>query len=128
MPPCCASRWRPYKGDLAVGVSIVNAVRSGAATPDRAEFYEFLGTHFWGFSRVKRPFDWDVNYDPGQLLENVSSYNDIDRMIEEETVKFIMGARSLDTYDDFVADLCRLGVNSLVDELTRQYRAAKGSP
>lgn len=115
-----------YKGDLAVGVSIVNAVRSGAATPDRAEFYEFLGTHFWDFSRVKRPFDWDVVYDPGQLLENVSAYNDIDRMIQEETVKFITGARSLDTYDGFVADLRRLGVDTLVAELTRQYRLAKG--
>ena len=115
-----------YKGDLAVGVSIVNAVRSGAATPDRAEFYEFLGTDFWDFSRVKRPFDWDVVYDPGQLLENVSAYNDIDRMIQEETVKFITGARSLDTYDGFVADLRRLGVDTLVAELTRQYRLAKG--
>ena len=115
-----------YKGDLAVGVSIVNAVRSGPATPDRAEFYEFLGTHFWDFSRVKRPFDWDVGYDPGQLLDNVSAHGDINRMIQEETVKFITGARSLDTYDDFVADLRRLGIDTLVAELTRQYRAAKG--
>ena len=47
-------------------------------------------------------------------------------MIQEETVKFITGARSLDTYDDFVADLRSLGIETLVAELTRQYRAAKG--
>ena len=113
-----------YDGQFGVGVAIVNAIKGGSPSPARDWMYDFLANDFWDFDRVKLPVDWDIIYDNTKILEAVDSYNDLNRMINEETVKFISGARPLAEYDDFVKDLYKLGLDKYIDELTRQYNEA----
>ena len=49
------------------------------------------------------PFDFDVAYDIAAIKDAVSAYDDIERMIDEETAKFISGTRPLNEWDDFTA-------------------------
>ena len=114
-----------FDTQFAVGIAIVNAIKGGSPSPERDWMYDFLANDFWDFDRVKLPMDWDVVYDNTQILDAVDSYNDLSRMINEETVKFITGARPVSEYDDFVSDLYKLGMDEYIAELTRQYNAQR---
>ena len=72
------------------------------------------------------PFDFDVAYDIAAIKDAVSAYDDIERMIDEETAKFIAGTRPLNEWDDFIASLKKIGVDRLYAEYTDQYQEIKG--
>ena len=112
-----------FDTQFSVGIAIVNAIKGGSPSPDRDWMYDFLANDYWDFDRVKLPVDWNTVYDNTEILDTVDGYNDLTRMIDEETVKFISGVRPLSEYDDFVPDLYKLGMNDLISELTRQYKA-----
>ena len=50
--------------------------------------------------------------------------SDLDRMVEEETLKFILGTRPLSEYDQFLEDLDRIGLQRLNKLLTEAYVAS----
>ena len=72
------------------------------------------------------PYDFDVAYDIAAIKDAVSAYDDIERMIDEETAKFITGTRPLGEWDDFVASLKKIGIEKLYAEYTTQFQAIKG--
>ncbi|NLG24321.1 MAG: hypothetical protein GX558_03130, partial [Clostridiales bacterium] len=67
--------------------------------------------------------DWTVVYDATQLSDAVMTKGDIDRMLEEEVIKFISGVRKMDEWDSFINDLYAIGLDDLIDARTEQYNA-----
>lgn len=72
-----------------------------------------------------QPFNKDFNFSTAKLTEAAPGRGDIERMIKEETTKFITGARKLSEYDLFISELNAAGIQNLIDEYTRQYNEIK---
>lgn len=77
---------------------------------------------------AKLQFDVGMNYNTTELYDNVMSANDIETMVKEEIMKFFTGARELtpENWEAFIQELYGAGLQEYCDELTRQYKAAKG--
>ncbi len=79
--------------------------------------------------------DFDVTLEPGceygitwqndKLSENIPGYTSIKTYRDEELVKFVIGSRSFDTWDDFISRLYDLGLEDWINEYTRQYNESK---
>lgn len=68
--------------------------------------------------------DYSFAPDTVALNDAVPFLEDINRMVQEEGVKFITGQRSIDTFDDFVNELYKVGLQDYIDEYNRQYKDA----
>ena len=97
----------------------------GSSDPAKKSMYDYIGTYYYDYDRVKYPFDFGVTYNTGELTERVETYGDISRMMKEESIKFMTGARPIDEYDAFIEELYSMGLQNYIDELTRQYYLAK---
>lgn len=94
--------------------------------PQQARHQEFLKNEHPDLSRVKTHFDDGIVYDEATTRAACPTYDDIQRMLQEETVKFIMGTRDLGEFDQFVSELYDAGMQSYIDTLTEQYNAQIG--
>ena len=74
-------------------------------------------------TRAKKSAMHNVIVDWSKVQEDVQR-SDLDRMVEEETLKFILGTRALSEYDQFLRDLDRIGLQRLNELLTEAYVAA----
>ena len=92
----------------------------------RESFIQHDNIEVMNTGNVAVPYDFDVAYDIAAVKDAVSAYDDIERMIDEETAKFITGTRPLNEWDDFIASLKKIGIDKLYAEYTMQYRAIKG--
>jgi ABC-type glycerol-3-phosphate transport system substrate-binding protein len=72
-------------------------------------------------------FPWDTEYywDQSGIRDNIPGLADINRLIDEEVTKFIMGARPLNQFNAFVEELNSAGLQQWIAEYTRQYNALK---
>lgn len=68
---------------------------------------------------------WDVAFNDQEISEKVPEKGDIQRMIDEEVVKFMTNVRSMDEWDSFIEDLHKLGIDKLSDVMTEQYKTLK---
>mgnify|MGYP000540139045 CR=1 FL=1 len=59
--------------------------------------------------------------DPAVIKARVPGASDISRMLEEETINFIMGTRPIDEYDQFVQELYDAGMQDWIDAYTEMY-------
>lgn len=77
---------------------------------------------------AKAPFDININYNTKEMTENVMSYNDIQTKVEEDIMSFFNGQKELtkENWDKFVQELYGIGMQEYCEELTRQYKHAKG--
>ena len=77
---------------------------------------------------AKAPFDININYNTKEMAENVLSYNDIETKVEEDIMSFFNGQKELtkENWDKFVQELYGIGMQEYCEELTRQYKHAKG--
>jgi len=77
---------------------------------------------------AKAPFDININYNTKEMTENVMSYNDIQTKVEEDIMSFFNGQKELtkENWDKFVQELYGIGMQEYCEELTRQYKDAKG--
>ena len=77
---------------------------------------------------AKAPFDININYNTKEMTENVMSYNDIQTKVEEDIMSFFNGQKKLnkENWDKFVQELYGIGMQEYCEELTRQYKHAKG--
>lgn len=73
---------------------------------------------------AKAPVDLFVYWDTTAVSENVDTLGDINRMLKEEQIKFMTGARDLGEWDQFVAELYDAGLQDYIDEYTRQWNEA----
>ncbi|MCP4400034.1 MAG: hypothetical protein GY801_22355, partial [bacterium] len=74
---------------------------------------------------AKFPSDLGIVWDMAEVKKNVRRLNDLQRLWDEETTKFIMGIRPLDEYDAFVQQMNKSGLDDWITEYTRQYNALK---
>ncbi|GAA3407870.1 ABC transporter substrate-binding protein [Paenibacillus hodogayensis] len=112
---------QPYGSEFAMAnlVDLNNNVST--FSPETAMMTDYFNTEMFKFENAKRPLDSGFIYDRKELAEKVPNAGDITRLINEETVKFIMGARPLAEYDKFVDELQKAGLGKWIDEMTRQY-------
>ena len=77
---------------------------------------------------AKAPFDININYNTKEMTENVMSYNDIQTKVEEDIMSFFNGQKELtkENWDKFVQEMYGIGMQEYCEELTRQYKHAKG--
>ena len=75
--------------------------------------------------------DFDVTNEPGceygiiwntvELRENAPASADIETYVAEQIPRFIIGERDIAEWDAFVDELYAIGLQSVIDEYTRQY-------
>jgi hypothetical protein len=94
--------------------------------PGRAWNVEYLATQLRVLDDAKMPFDASIAYDETAIADQVAGLGDINRLIEEQVVLFITGARPLDQWDGFVEDLYRAGMEDWINALTTQYNEITG--
>ena len=73
------------------------------------------------FSKVSYQGDYDTIYDVGRLNEECPNEGDLQRLWEEETLKFIMGSRSMDEWDNYIDQMYAAGVETWIEAYTAQY-------
>jgi len=83
--------------------------------------YDYLKKHSSNFARATYPLDFNTYYDNKRILEEVPRQGDIQRMLDEETVAFITGAKPISEYDNFIANLYKIGLDNWIDSYTKQY-------
>jgi hypothetical protein len=83
--------------------------------------YEHIRDYTFDYKNGKMPFDYDVAYDVGAIRDRVPGWEDIERLISEETVKFITGVRAGTEYDQWVEQLYTAGLQDRIDAYTEQY-------
>lgn len=89
-------------------------------------YTKFLTVDSYRTKTVKQAQDFGVIY-PVSVLDEISPNRaDVDRMIEEELVKFITGVRPLTEWDKFINDdLKKAGVDAVIEARTKVYTDAK---
>ena len=115
-----------YAGEFMIATGLGTDTWFAPNTEDLKRHYEEIRDYATNYDNGKMPYDFDVAYDIAAIKDAVSAYDDIQRMIDEETAKFITGTRPLGEWDDFVASLKKIGIDRLYAEYTKQYRGIKG--
>jgi hypothetical protein len=95
----------------------------GGYTPD----FEYINKYITNFSRVKKPgtFDYDYKFDQKEIAAQIPTLNDFNRMMEQEVVKFVVGARPIAEYDKFLEELNKVGLDAWVKAYTSEYNKVK---
>lgn len=114
-----------YVGEYALSLGATIDSKYGMVDPLRKMHYDYLSTELLNFSFVKFPIDYDIVYDTAILVERVPNVGDIERLRTEEVIKFITGARPIDDYENFIAEMNRAGLQDWIDFHTEQYFSLK---
>jgi putative aldouronate transport system substrate-binding protein len=117
---------RIYAGEFMIATGLGTDLWYAPNTEDLKKHYEEIRDYAVNYANGKHPYDFDVAYDMAIIKDNVASYDDIARMIEEETIKFISGNRPMSQWDSFLDSLKKIGIDQLNDEYTKQYNEIKG--
>lgn len=101
-------------------------IRYSVEDPTRAFHLFYLGGQLIDLSDAKMPFDASIAYNLSLIADEVPSLGDINRLLDEQTILFITGQRSLDEWDDFMNDLNRAGMDDWISSITAQYNEFTG--
>ena len=88
--------------------------------------YSYIHNESWHREYASFPVDFGVLYDQAAFADNVFTYSDLTRIVEEESIRFITGDRDLSTYSDFIQELYDTGVEDYIAELNSQYSELTG--
>lgn len=86
-----------------------------------ARHYEHIRDYATNYVNGKMPFDYDVPWDYTALDDEIPGMEDINRLVTEETTKFIVGIRPLTEWNDFVDTLYKAGLEDWIEAHTKQY-------
>lgn len=100
-------------------------VRYSVKDPARAWHVEYLRDWYPKLDDAKMPFDAQVPWDDSRITNEVPGLGDINRLIDEQLILFITGARPIEEWDAFMSDLNRAGIEDWVKALTTQYSEIK---
>ncbi|MBN2658069.1 MAG: extracellular solute-binding protein [Spirochaetales bacterium] len=123
-----------YLGDYAFAMGLPMERAVSTDSPQMAKHFGYLGVGTVGsgvtpdgldYSRGKMPVDAGVVYDPQIIEKEIPGYADIQRMREEEVIKFIMGARPVSEWDAFIDELYSIGLNDWIESYTRMYKSQR---
>ncbi|PYI57472.1 extracellular solute-binding protein [Paenibacillus flagellatus] len=117
-----------YMGDLVPGLTFAYTVQYEKNDPSFGPQFDFIRNYLTDMKRVKTSALADVEYkfDTKALNDKVPTSGDIARMIEQETIKFITGARPMGEYDKFVDELYKAGLDKWIEAYTAEYNRVKG--
>lgn len=74
---------------------------------------------------LKKPADYGTIYDESKITSSVPAAGDIDKFRDKWVVKFITGQEPMSKWDEFISDLNKMGLDKMVAERTKQYKASK---
>ncbi|WP_409342016.1 extracellular solute-binding protein [Paenibacillus sp. MBLB4367] len=117
-----------YMGDLIPGLSFAYTVQYEKNDPSFTPQFDFIRKYITNMDRVKKIglADVDYKFDTKAINEKVPTSGDITRMIEQETIKFITGARAIGEYDKFIEELYKAGLDKWIDAYTAENNRVKG--
>ena len=101
-------------------------IRYSVLDPARAWHLQYLGSTLIDLGDAKAPFDADISYNLSRVAEETPYLGDINRLVNEQTILFITGARPLDQFDDFINELNMAGIGDWVNALSAQYNEMTG--
>ncbi len=111
-----------YYGDFFasnITFLLLQATEAGAGA--MSHHYKWINEYYWSYDKVKWPVDRGFPYNRQEIEAAGVIMEDINTIVNENMLKFIMGARPLSEFDDFHIELERAGVSQYVDEITRQF-------
>ncbi|MBZ0297369.1 MAG: extracellular solute-binding protein [Anaerolineae bacterium] len=101
-------------------------VRYRVLDPARAWHLEYLAGELQKLDDAKMPVDASYAFDETRIADEVPGLGDINRLMDEQLILFITGARPLDQWDSFIEDLSRAGMQDYINALTAQYNEFTG--
>jgi len=116
----------PQTGDeycMYKGLVTEMAVRE-SISPNEKHVEYIYGKEIVNFDRAKYPPDGGIHFDMKTIYDMVPNVSDILRIYQEESIKFITGARPLSEYDAYIESLKKSGMDQLALEVTKQVEAA----
>lgn len=114
-----------YAGEFMTSSGNIMEGQFGPSDKQWRRHYEYLRDIMLDFSAGKKPFDFEVPYDLGAIRKKFPGLNDINRLFDEETVKFITGARPLNEWKGFQEQLNKAGLQDWIAAFTEQYKQYK---
>ena len=117
-----------YAGEFFVSTSggSIGYVFYGPSDPQQRLHYEYLRD--WAYNLdapAKKRVDADVPYDLPKIRTKLPNLADITRLLDEETTKFITGARPVSEWNAFLDQLNKAGMNDWIAAYTEQYSQLK---
>ncbi len=123
-----------YLGDYAFAMGLPMERAVSTDSPQMAKHFAYLGVGTVAsgitpdgldYSRGKMPVDAGVVYDPQVIENDIPGFADLQRMREEEVIKFIMGARPMGEWDNFIEELYSIGLNDWINAYTEMFKSQK---
>jgi hypothetical protein len=114
-----------YAGEFNVTVGLAMEARYGFEDETFRRHFDYIRKYRVSLDYGKMPVDIDIPYDMSVIRDKVPGMADIDRLIDEETAKFIMGVRPLTEYDQWLDELYTAGMQDYIDAFTEQYVARR---
>ena len=110
-----------YAGEFMASTGPITEPYYGFSDKEWKKHYEYIRDYCFNFSVGKQRVDWLVPYDGAIIKQKVPGLNDISRLLDEETTKFITGARPLSEWGAFVDQLHKAGLKDWMAAHTEQY-------
>jgi ABC-type glycerol-3-phosphate transport system substrate-binding protein len=114
-----------YAGEYVVSLGLATERTYAILDPTRQKHADYLINEALKLDTAKKPIDLTITYNKEELQMNVPNSGDLSRLRDEETVKFITGARPLSEWDNFLDQLNKAGLDKWINEYTRQYQQLK---
>jgi putative aldouronate transport system substrate-binding protein len=111
-----------YIGEYLYFSAFAHTVQYMYNDPDSRFEFEYLRNNATAYDRVKKAFDHGILYDTAVLDEKIPNRGDIERMRNEEIIKFITGARQISEYDKFIEEMKKAGLDKWIDTYTELYK------
>lgn len=112
---------KTYFGDYNFALGCME-YEAGKDDPAATVHQKYLFNNILDYDRGIKGLDYDIYYDTELLQQDIPTMSDINRMMEEEIVKFVTGNRPLSEWDSFIADLYQIGMDNYIDVYTREYQ------
>ncbi|KRE82571.1 ABC transporter substrate-binding protein [Paenibacillus sp. Soil766] len=114
-----------YAGEYWLSLATAIETKYAFQDPIKKMHAEYLNKNLLKLEVAKMPVDATIMYDKKALQDNVPTLGDIDRLRNEELVKFVTGARPIAEFDKYIDQLNKAGLDKWIAEYTKQYNEKK---
>lgn len=117
-----------YYGDFSISIGLPYESVGIIYNEDGSRYKHnlYLAEYLDDFEICKQTLDARITWNQEELNNNIPGRTDIETYINEELIKFVNGDRDLSTWDSFVDDIKKLGLDDWSKEYTRQYKLLTG--
>ncbi|WP_135552220.1 extracellular solute-binding protein [Paenibacillus cymbidii] len=118
-----------YAGEMVAGATFAFTVQFETKDPVNAPQFDYIRKYITNMSRSVMPGDAEqaYKYDNAAIAQQVPTLTDLNRMMEEEVTKFIMGARPMSDYDKFLQELNKAGLDKWIAAYSDQNAKVKAA-